>query len=157
MTKIQECHKDNKPSDTDLLIWNRVASWTGISTNIINDRDPKFTSAIWKNLYQLFGKNLSFSIAYHPSPDGLAERMIKNLEDVVRSLFSYGLELKYCDGFTHYRFTLLPSLKVAYKTSINSSTNQTTALLERRLNDRLTQNSLRKDLVKIHPTASASE
>ncbi|MBW0552830.1 hypothetical protein O181_092545 [Austropuccinia psidii MF-1] len=105
--------------------------------------------------YQLFGKNLSFSIAYHPNPDGLAERMIKNLEDMVRSLFSYGLELKYCGGFTHDWFTLLPSLKVAYKTSINSSTNQTPALLEKSFNHRLTQNSLRQDLVKIHPTASS--
>ncbi|MBW0523235.1 hypothetical protein O181_062950 [Austropuccinia psidii MF-1] len=155
MIKIQECHKDNTASDTDLLIWNRAASWTGISTNILNDRDPKFTSEIWKNLYQLFGKSLSFSIAYHPIPDGLAERMIKNLEDMVISLFSYGLELKDCDGFTHDWFTLLPSLKVAYKTSTNASTNQTPALLENRFNHRLSQNYLRKDLVKIHPTASS--
>ncbi|MBW0588202.1 hypothetical protein O181_127917 [Austropuccinia psidii MF-1] len=37
------CHKDDTAMDTALLIWNRVVSWTCISTNIINDRDPKFT------------------------------------------------------------------------------------------------------------------
>ncbi|MBW0583356.1 hypothetical protein O181_123071 [Austropuccinia psidii MF-1] len=40
-------HKDDTAMDTALLIWNRVVSWTGIFTNIISDRDPKFTSALW--------------------------------------------------------------------------------------------------------------
>ncbi|MBW0522072.1 hypothetical protein O181_061787 [Austropuccinia psidii MF-1] len=40
------CHKDDSAMDTALLIWNRVISWTGIFTNIISDRDPKFTSAL---------------------------------------------------------------------------------------------------------------
>ncbi|MBW0589359.1 hypothetical protein O181_129074 [Austropuccinia psidii MF-1] len=39
-------HKDDTAMDTALLIWNRVVSWTGIFTNIISDRDPKFTSAL---------------------------------------------------------------------------------------------------------------
>ncbi|MBW0582398.1 hypothetical protein O181_122113, partial [Austropuccinia psidii MF-1] len=74
------CHKD----DTALMIWNRVVSWTGIFTNIISDRDPKFTLELWKNLHQLFGAKLSFSTAYHPQTDGLAERMIQTSEDMVR-------------------------------------------------------------------------
>ncbi|MBW0530734.1 hypothetical protein O181_070449 [Austropuccinia psidii MF-1] len=37
--------------ETALLIWNRVVSWTGIFTNIISDRDPKFTSAQWTNVH----------------------------------------------------------------------------------------------------------
>ncbi|MBW0581774.1 hypothetical protein O181_121489, partial [Austropuccinia psidii MF-1] len=76
------CHKDDTAMDTDLLIWNRVISWTGIFTKIISDKDPKFTSALWKNLHQLFGTKLSFSTAYHPQTDGLAERMIQTLEDM---------------------------------------------------------------------------
>ncbi|MBW0579301.1 hypothetical protein O181_119016, partial [Austropuccinia psidii MF-1] len=76
------CHKDDTAMDTALLIWNRVVSWTGIFTNIISDRDPKFTSALWTNLHQLFGTKLSFSTAYHPQTDGLAERMIQTLEDM---------------------------------------------------------------------------
>ncbi|MBW0592901.1 hypothetical protein O181_132616 [Austropuccinia psidii MF-1] len=69
------CHKDDTALDTALLILNRVVSWTGIFTNIISDRDPKFTSALWTNLHQLFGTKLSFSTAYHPQTDDLAERM----------------------------------------------------------------------------------
>ncbi|MBW0573122.1 hypothetical protein O181_112837 [Austropuccinia psidii MF-1] len=95
------CHKDDTAMDTALLIWNRLITWSGIFTKIIIDRDPKFTSALWKNLHQLFGTKLSFSTAYHPQTDGLSERMIQPLEDMVRRFCAYGLEFKYCDGFTH--------------------------------------------------------
>ncbi|MBW0535291.1 hypothetical protein O181_075006 [Austropuccinia psidii MF-1] len=99
------CHKDDTAMDTAPLIWNMVVSWTGIFTNIISDRDPKFTSELWKNLDQLFGTELSFSTDYHPQTDGLAERMIQTLEDMV-IICAYGLEFKYCDGYTHDWCTL---------------------------------------------------
>ncbi|MBW0515097.1 hypothetical protein O181_054812 [Austropuccinia psidii MF-1] len=117
--------------DTALLIWNRVVSLTCILTNIISDRDPNITSALLRNLHQLFGKKLSFSTAYHPQTDGLAGRMIQTLEDMVKGFCAYGLEFKYCNGFTHYWGTLLPALELAYKTSIYASTNQTPAVLEK--------------------------
>ncbi|MBW0512473.1 hypothetical protein O181_052188 [Austropuccinia psidii MF-1] len=122
------CHKDDISTDTAILIWNRVVSWTSIFTNIISDRDPKFTSALWKNLHQLFGTKLSFSTAYHPQTDGLAERMIQTLEDMVR--------------------------KLEYKESNHASTNQTPDILENGWKPKLPQDSLRKDLVEIHPTAA---
>ncbi|MBW0567800.1 hypothetical protein O181_107515 [Austropuccinia psidii MF-1] len=105
------CHKDDIAMDTALLIWNRAISWTGIFTNIISDRDPKFTSALSKNCHQLFGTKLSFSTAYHPQTDGLAERMSQTLEDMVKQFCGYGFEFKDCDGFTHYWCTLLPELE----------------------------------------------
>ncbi|MBW0516296.1 hypothetical protein O181_056011 [Austropuccinia psidii MF-1] len=85
------CHKDDASMDTALLIWNRLISWTGILTNIISDRDPKFTSALCTNLHQSFGTKLSFSAAYHPCTDGLAESMIQTLEDMVKIFCAYGL------------------------------------------------------------------
>ncbi|MBW0591607.1 hypothetical protein O181_131322 [Austropuccinia psidii MF-1] len=88
--------------DTALLLWSRVTSHTGIFKNIISDRDPKFTSALSTNLHRLFGTKLSFSPAYHPQTDGLAERMIQALEDIIRRFCAYGLQFKYSDGFTNY-------------------------------------------------------
>ncbi|MBW0589139.1 hypothetical protein O181_128854 [Austropuccinia psidii MF-1] len=88
------CHKDDTAMDTALPIWNRVISWTGIFTNIISDRGPKFTSELWKNLHQLFATKLSFSTAYHPQTDGLDERMIQTLEDMLRRLLNMALNLK---------------------------------------------------------------
>ncbi|MBW0485063.1 hypothetical protein O181_024778 [Austropuccinia psidii MF-1] len=78
------CHEDDTAMDIALLIWNRVVSWTGIFTNIISYKAPKFTSALWKNLHQLFGTKLSFSTAYHPQTNDLAERTIQISEDMVR-------------------------------------------------------------------------
>ncbi|MBW0547954.1 hypothetical protein O181_087669 [Austropuccinia psidii MF-1] len=135
------CHKDHTAMDTALLIWNRVVSWTSIFTNIISDRDPKFTSALWTNLHQLFGTKVSFSTTYPPQTDGLAERMIQTLEEMVRRICAYGLEFKDCDGFTHDWCTLLPALKLAYKTSMNASTNQTPAILEKGWNPKFPQHS----------------
>ncbi|MBW0526526.1 hypothetical protein O181_066241 [Austropuccinia psidii MF-1] len=149
------CRKDDTAMDKALLIWNRVVSSTGIFTNIISDRDPKFTSALWTNLDQLFGTRLSFSTAYHPQTNGLAEKMIQNLEDMVRRFFVYGLEFKDCKGFPHYRCNLLPELELAYKTSIHASTNETPEILDKGWNPKLPQDSLRKDLVEIHPTAAS--
>ncbi|MBW0556541.1 hypothetical protein O181_096256 [Austropuccinia psidii MF-1] len=149
------CHKDDTPMYTALLIWNIVTSWTGIFTEIIIDRDPKFTSALWKNLQQLFGTKLSFSTACHPQTNGLAERMIQTLEDMVQRFCAYGLEFKDCDGLNHHWCTLLPALELAYKTSIHASTNQTPAILEKGWNPKLPQDSLRKELVEIHPTAAS--
>ncbi|MBW0537527.1 hypothetical protein O181_077242 [Austropuccinia psidii MF-1] len=86
-----QCHKDGTAMDTALLIWNRVISWTGRFTTIISARDPKFTSALWKNLHQLFGTKLSFSTTYHPQTDCLTESMIQTLEDMLRGFCAYGL------------------------------------------------------------------
>ncbi|MBW0468581.1 hypothetical protein O181_008296 [Austropuccinia psidii MF-1] len=82
-----------------------------------------------ENLYQLFGTKLSFSTPYFPQADVIAERTIQNLKDIVRRVFAYGLELKDWDRFTHDLCALLPELELAYKTSINSSTNPTTSFL----------------------------
>ncbi|MBW0564717.1 hypothetical protein O181_104432 [Austropuccinia psidii MF-1] len=60
------CHKDDTAMDTAIMIWNKVISHTGLFQNIISDRDPKFTSALWTNLHSFFGTELSFSTAYHP-------------------------------------------------------------------------------------------
>ncbi|MBW0592299.1 hypothetical protein O181_132014 [Austropuccinia psidii MF-1] len=74
---------------------------------------------------------------------------------MVRILCAYGLEFKDFYGFTHDWYTLLPELELAYKTSIHAITNQTPAILEKGWNSKLPQDSLRKDLVEIHPTAAS--
>ncbi|MBW0483554.1 hypothetical protein O181_023269 [Austropuccinia psidii MF-1] len=52
------CHKDKTSMDTALLVWNIVISHTGVFNNIMSDRDPKFSSALWTNLHRLFGTKL---------------------------------------------------------------------------------------------------
>ncbi|MBW0552885.1 hypothetical protein O181_092600 [Austropuccinia psidii MF-1] len=149
------CHKDDTAMATAIMIWNQVISNTGLFQNIMSDRDPKFTSALWTNLHTLFGTKLSFSLAYHPQNDGLAEIMIQKLEDMITRLCAYELEFKDSDGFTHDCCTLIPALELEYETSIHSSTGKTPEMLEKGWNTSLPYDTLKKDLVDIHPTASS--
>ncbi|MBW0587296.1 hypothetical protein O181_127011 [Austropuccinia psidii MF-1] len=146
--------KDDTAMDTALLIWNRLISHTGLFKNIISDRDPKFTSALWTNLHKLLGTRLSFSTAYPPQTDGLAERMIQTFEDIIIRVFADSLEFKDSDSFTHDWCTLA-ALKLAYKTSIHASTGKTPAMLEKGWNPKLPADTLKKDLIDINPTASS--
>ncbi|MBW0538489.1 hypothetical protein O181_078204 [Austropuccinia psidii MF-1] len=123
------CHKDDTPMDTAIMIWNEFISHTVLFQNIISDRDPKFTSALWTNLHKLFGTKLSFSTAYHPQTDGLAERMIQTLEEMIRGFCAYVLESKDSSGFTHDSCKLVPALELTYETSIHSSTDKIPAML----------------------------
>ncbi|MBW0522352.1 hypothetical protein O181_062067 [Austropuccinia psidii MF-1] len=148
-------HKDDTAMDTAFLILSIVNFHTGLFKNIISYRDPKFTSALWTNIHRLFETKLSFSTAYHPQTDGLAERMIQSLEKMIRRFCTYGLELKDSDGFTHDWCTLIPALELAYKTSVHSSTGQNPEILEKGWNPRLPTNTLRKELIYIHPSASS--
>ncbi|MBW0557172.1 hypothetical protein O181_096887 [Austropuccinia psidii MF-1] len=106
-------HKYDTAMDTAIMIWNKAISPIGLFQNIISDRDPKFTSSSWKNLHKLFGTNLSFSTAYHPQKDGLAERRIHTLEDMIRRSLSYCPKLKDYDGFTNDWCSLIPALELA--------------------------------------------
>ncbi|MBW0519753.1 hypothetical protein O181_059468 [Austropuccinia psidii MF-1] len=141
--------------DTAIMIWNKAISHTGLFQNIISDRDPKFTSALWTKLHSLFGTKLSSSIAYHPQTDGLAEIMIQKLEDMIRRFYAYGLEFKDSDGFTHDWCTLIPALELEYKKSIHSSTGKAPEMLEKGGYPKLPYDTLKKDLVDIHPKASS--
>ncbi|MBW0559594.1 hypothetical protein O181_099309 [Austropuccinia psidii MF-1] len=137
------------------LVISRVISHTGLFKNIISDRDPKVTSSLWTNIHRLFGTKLSFSTEYHPQTDGLAEIMIQTLEDMIRRFCAYGLEFKDSDGFTHDWCTLIPESELAYKASVHFSTGQNPAMLQKGWNPRLPPDTLRKDLIDIHRTASS--
>ncbi|MBW0585511.1 hypothetical protein O181_125226 [Austropuccinia psidii MF-1] len=125
------CHNTYTAMYTDVMIWNKVISHTGLFQNIISDRDRNFPSALWTNLNNLFGTTFSFPTPYHPQTDGLEERMIQTLEDMIRRFCAYGLEFKDFNGFTHDRCRLIPTLELAYKKSIHSSTGKTPTMLEK--------------------------
>ncbi|MBW0479137.1 hypothetical protein O181_018852 [Austropuccinia psidii MF-1] len=147
------CHKEDTAMDTALFFWNNIISTYGVPKIIISDRDPKFTSEFWTNLYDMLGTRLDFSTAYHPQTDGLAERMIQTMEDLLRRFCAYGMEYKDHEGYTHDWVTLLPAVQLAYNTSQHSTTRKTPALVEKGWNPLLPVDHLKKNLLTIHPTA----
>ncbi|MBW0568118.1 hypothetical protein O181_107833 [Austropuccinia psidii MF-1] len=60
------CHKEDTAMYTALLFCNNIISTSGDHKIIISDRDPKFTSKFWTNLYDILGTKIAFSTAYHP-------------------------------------------------------------------------------------------
>ncbi|MBW0499183.1 hypothetical protein O181_038898 [Austropuccinia psidii MF-1] len=85
------CHQDDTSMDTDLPLWNTVIYHIGIFNQIISDRDPNLKSELWTNIHRFFGPKQSFYTAYHPQTDGLTERFIQTLEDMIRRFCAYGL------------------------------------------------------------------
>ncbi|MBW0580051.1 hypothetical protein O181_119766 [Austropuccinia psidii MF-1] len=139
--------------DTALLFWNNMVSTCGVPKIIISDRHPKFTSEFGTNLYDILGNKLAFCTAYHPQSDGLAERMIQTMEDILRRFCVYGMGYKDHEGYPHDWVTLLPAVQLAYNTSQHSTTGKTPEVVEKGWNPQLPVDHLKKNLPTIHPTA----
>ncbi|MBW0584940.1 hypothetical protein O181_124655 [Austropuccinia psidii MF-1] len=73
----------------------------------------------------MLGTKLAFSTAYHPQTDGLAERMIQKMEDILRRLY------KEHEGYTHDWVIPLPAVQLAYNTIKHYTTGKTPALVEK--------------------------
>ncbi|MBW0522395.1 hypothetical protein O181_062110 [Austropuccinia psidii MF-1] len=81
--------------------------------------------------------------------------MIQTLEGRIRRFWAYGLEVKDLDYFTYDWCTFKPKIELEYETSVHSSTGKAPAMLEKIWNPRLPEDTLRKDFIEIHPTASS--
>ncbi|MBW0460338.1 hypothetical protein O181_000053 [Austropuccinia psidii MF-1] len=82
----------------------------------------------------MLGTKLAFSTAYNPQTDGLAERMIQTMQDIIRRFCAYAVQL-------------------AYNNSQLSTTGKSPCLVEKGCNPLLPVDNLRKNLPTIHPTA----
>ena len=52
--------------------------------SIVSDRDPRFTTHVWKSFQKAIGTQLMMSTAFHPQEDGQSKRTIQVLEDMLR-------------------------------------------------------------------------
>ena len=56
----------------------------GIPKAILSDRDRKFMTNLWKELFNQLGVNLLYFTAYHPQTDGSSERTNQTVEIALR-------------------------------------------------------------------------
>ncbi|MBW0578087.1 hypothetical protein O181_117802 [Austropuccinia psidii MF-1] len=138
---------------TALLFWNKIISTCGVPKIIMSDRDSKFTCEFWTNLYDILGTKLAFSTAYHPQTDGLVERMIQTMDEILTRFCAYGMEYQDHEGYTHDWVTLLPAVQLAYNTSQHSTTGKSPSLLEKGWKPLFPVDHSKKNLLTIHPTA----
>ncbi|MBW0491861.1 hypothetical protein O181_031576 [Austropuccinia psidii MF-1] len=153
IVRCLKCHKEDTTMDKALLLCNNIISTCGVPKIIISDRDPKFTPEFWTNLYDMLGKKCAFSTAYHPLTDGLAERMIQTMEEIIKRYSSYGIKYQDHEGYTHDWVTLLPAIQLAYSTSQHSTTGKSPSIVKKGWNLLLPVHHLKKNLLTIHPIA----
>ncbi|MBW0463406.1 hypothetical protein O181_003121 [Austropuccinia psidii MF-1] len=94
------CHREDTGVDTGLLFCNNIIATCGVPKIIISDRDAKFTSEFWTKIYEMLGTKLSFSTAYHPQTDGLAERKIQTMEEIIRKFWKNAVEVRLTEEFS---------------------------------------------------------
>lgn len=66
------------------LFLDNVYKLHGLPKAIISNRDPVFTSTLWKELFRLTDTPLLMSLAYHPQTDGQTEKLNQSLEAFLR-------------------------------------------------------------------------
>jgi hypothetical protein len=71
--------------ETAKLLFRRVFKTYGLPREIVSDRDPRFTSRVWKSLASFFKTKLAMSTAKHPQTDGQTEIMNQALETTLRA------------------------------------------------------------------------
>ncbi|MBW0472983.1 hypothetical protein O181_012698 [Austropuccinia psidii MF-1] len=155
------CHKEETAIVTAMFFWNNIISTCEVHKIFTSERDPKFTSDIWTNLYDFLGTKIEFSTAYQPQTDGLAERMIQKMEDIIRRFCAYGMEYKDHEGYTHDWATLLTAVQLAYNTSQHSTTGKSPSQVEKGWNLLLPEKNavevnLTEEFCRKHPVFAVS-
>ena len=91
----------------------QAADW-GIPEGIISDRDPKFTSEFWGEVFRMLGTALLTSTAWHPQTDGQSERTNQTVEIALRYLITGNPDILWWQA--------LPSLQAQLNNSPNAAT-----------------------------------
>ena len=79
------CKMTHKARDIAKILIAKVFTKFGIPKDIVNDRDTKFTSKVWAEVFNALGNKLDFSSGDHPQTDGQTKRVNQIMEDMLRS------------------------------------------------------------------------
>lgn len=88
----------------------------GLSRSIVSDRDPRFTSEVYREIFKQLGVELTFSTANHPQTDGLTERVHRVIEQILRTAINHRQ--------TNWE-EVLPACEFAYNDMLQESTCET--------------------------------
>nr|GEZ35142.1 reverse transcriptase domain-containing protein [Tanacetum cinerariifolium] len=78
--------EDYKMDRLARLYLNEIVDKHGVPILIISDRDSRFTSRFWQSMQEALRTHLDMSKTYHPQIDSQSERIIQNLEDMLRAV-----------------------------------------------------------------------
>lgn len=86
----------------------------GCPLRLLSDNGPAFTSGLLKEVTQLFRVQRSFTTPYHPQADGMCERFMSTLCNMLA---------KFCKDTQHDWDIYLPQVLFAYRARIQQTTN----------------------------------
>ena len=118
--RFAPCTKNVSATKYAHLFVDTVYRNHGLPSVIISDRDRRFESRFWKELFRILGTDLRKSTAYHPQTDGQSEVMIRTLETVLRPYVE-----RYPTKWSEY----LGFAEFAINNSVNSTTGYSPSYL----------------------------
>ncbi|SGY64038.1 BQ5605_C007g04863 [Microbotryum silenes-dioicae] len=68
------------------LFFHSVFPHWGIPLQIVSDRDPRWTSDLWRSMFEGLGTTLLLSTSFHPQTNGRIERMHRDLNAMMRQI-----------------------------------------------------------------------
>ena len=95
------------------MFYTHVIKYHGVPKGIISDRDPRFTSHFWRELWSKLDTKLKMSTAFHPETDGQTERTNRILEEMLRNYVNYK---------QNNWDTCLTACEISYNNSVHDST-----------------------------------
>ena len=100
-------------ADTAAIFFSQIFRLHGLPDDIVSDRDSKFTSKFWTQLFKILDTNLRFSTAHHQQSDGQTERVIRIINQLLRCCAA---------RYQTQWLSQLPAIEFAYNSSTSSST-----------------------------------
>jgi len=88
--------KEKTATDLAIIFAREVWKYHGLPTDILSDRDSRFTSETWKEFLRLSGIRSRMSTAFHPQTDGQRECLSQMIEVYLRAFVSKEQDDRVC-------------------------------------------------------------
>ena len=86
-------------ADSARVYWDHVGRLHGVPRSIVSDRDPRFISRFWQEIWRILGTRLRMSSAHHPQTDGQTEAANRMVEMVLRCTLHDSQEVSHWERY----------------------------------------------------------
>lgn len=84
MVRLAPCHKTDGALDVANMFVDNVFRSHSVPKTLLSDRDPRFTSDLFREISKLLGVKQAMSTAFHPQTDGQTKRVNQVVEEMLR-------------------------------------------------------------------------